>query len=124
MDLGPLRGLAFGVNLNIWGVPATVTRPAPDNTPVETRGIWTSELDERRPFGTDFQRREPRRVLVLPRAFASPDGTVASLPTLPRGTSITALDCLGGTSRTWIVDGLSDPCPPDQWRAIVIVTAG
>ena len=50
MDLGPLRTLALEINLAAHGVSATVTRPAPDDTPVSTTGIWyTQRLDETRP---------------------------------------------------------------------------
>jgi len=110
MDLGPLRTLALEINLAAHGVSATVTRPAPDDTPVSTTGIWyTQPLDETRPFGTDFQRREPRRVMALPRA---------DLSTLPRGTTIVAPETIGGTDKTWVVDGL-ERVEADTWRAIV-----
>jgi len=99
MDLGPLRTLALEINLAAHGVSATVTRPAPDDTPVSTTGIWyTQPLDETRPFGTDFQRRD--------------------LSTLPRGTTIVAPETIGGTDKTWVVDGL-ERVEADTWRAIV-----
>ena len=97
--------------LAAFGVPATVTRPAPDNTPIVTTGFWVSPLDEARPFGTDFQRREPRRVFVLPRA---------TVPTLPRGTTVLAPQMAGGAIVTWKVDGLTEAVDPDHWRAMLV----
>ena len=112
MDLGPLRALVFQTNLSAHGVPATVTRPAPDNLPVVTTGIWlTAPQDEPRPYGTDFQRREPRRIFVLPRDV---------LPTIPRGTQVSAPDKAGGTVLTWQVDGV-DRTEADHWRVLLVV---
>lgn len=110
MDLGPLRTLALELNLAAHGVAATVTRPAPDDTPVTTTGIWHSgPVEDPQPYGTDFRRREPRRILALPRA---------DLATLPRGTTISAPETIGGTAKTWVVDSL-DRVEADTWRAIV-----
>ncbi len=112
MDLGPLRALALDLTASAHGVTATVTRPAPDNTPIITRGIWiTTPLEEPRPYGTDFQRRAPRRVLALP---------LSAVQTLPRGTIIVALDRVGGSIKVWRVDGLDPPIIQEQWRATVI----
>lgn len=98
MDLGPLRALASDLTQSILGVPVTVTRPVPDDTPVTTTGIWTTApLEESRPFGTDFQRRDPRRVLALPRR---------TLTTVPRGTVILAPETPDGDPQTWVVDGV------------------
>jgi hypothetical protein len=45
-----------------FGLDIQVTRPAPDDTPVPTTGVWIPPpLEETRPVGTDFQRHEPRR---------------------------------------------------------------
>jgi hypothetical protein len=51
--------------LEAFGVPATVTRPAPDDTPIETTGIWLEPqfLDE--PGGSPFARREAIRVFAV-----------------------------------------------------------
>jgi len=111
MDLGSLRALALDLTSAAHGVAATVTRPAPDNAPIVTRGVWiTIPLEEPRPYGSDFQRREPRRVLALPKA---------DVATLPRGSIIVALDRVGGTIKVWRVDGLDPQIVPEQWRAIV-----
>lgn len=83
--------------LDAFGVPATVTRPAPDGTPITTTAVWIdpSMLDV--PASEDFQRREPRRLLALP---------VGAVPTVPRGTIVTAPETLGATSQDWRVDVL------------------
>jgi len=81
-----------------FGVPITVTRPAPENTPVTTSGIWLSPLMEDPPVGTDFRRRDPRRVMAIPRD--------ATLTHIPRGSVIVAAEQLGAVARTWTVDGL------------------
>jgi hypothetical protein len=112
MDLGGLRALALDLNVSAHGVDATVTRPAPDNAPIQTRGIWvTTPLEEPRAYGTDFQRREPRRVLALARS---------AVPTLPRGTTVVAAETIDGTVKTFRVDGLDPMVVPEQWRAILI----
>lgn len=111
MDLGPTRALALDIVSSALGVAATVTRPAPDQAPIVTRGTWvTTPLEEPRPYGTDFPRRDPRRVLALP---------IAAVPTLPRGTIVVALDRVGGSIKVWRVDGLDPQIVPEQWRAIV-----
>lgn len=111
MDLGPLRALAADLTQQILGVPVTVTRPLPDVTPVVTTGIWTTTpLEESRPFGVDFQRSDPRRVLALPRR---------TLASVPRGTEIAAPETPDGAVLTWIVDGL-DKIDGDTVRVIVV----
>ncbi len=115
MDLTALRALAQDVGFSTFGVPATVTRPAPDNAPVETTAVWLPDpLDETRPAGTDFQRREPRKVLALRRD--------APLPTMPRGTIVAAPEISGGAVKNWRVDEL-DRTLSDEWRVIVVRTA-
>ncbi|HXG88771.1 MAG TPA: hypothetical protein VNJ02_10580 [Vicinamibacterales bacterium] len=111
MDLWPLRTLALELILGAHGVAATVTRPAPDNTPITTTVIWHSKpADEQQPTGVElFSKVGPRRVMVIPRA------TVA---TLPRGTSISAPERGGGTAVNWTVDN-SDHVEADCWHAIV-----
>lgn len=111
MDLGPLRTLALSVNLNVHGVDATVTRPSPDNAPIVTRGIWSTPIEDVQPVGADFRRREPRKVLVLPRA---------DVPTLPSGTLIDAPDAIGGPVVAWRFDGFASPAEDGYWRAIVV----
>ena len=98
--------------LSAFGVPATVTRPAPDNTPVSTTGVFIRPLQEEQvPHGINLQRREPRRIFVMKRS--------ASLATMPPNTLIVAAEELGGTPVTWRVDGF-DEVESDCWRAIVV----
>lgn len=116
MDVDTLRAFAQGVHFDTVGVPIVVTRPSPDDTPVSTTGIWLVQpLDETRPVGTDFQRRDPRKALAIKRD--------ATLPTLPRGTLITAPETIGGVIKTWQVDGFDRPAEVDEWRAIVKLIA-
>ena len=110
--MGDLR-VPMDSALSAFGVPATVTRPAPDNTPVISTGIWLPPpLDEPRPVGTDFQRRDPRRRLSLPRS--------AALAKLPRGTIIVAAERLGDAAQTWRVDEL-ERTEVDEWRVVVAI---
>lgn len=111
MDLSSLRTLSLSLVMAAHGVSATVTRPAPDSTPVSTTGLWlTTPQDEAQPYGVDISRRDPRRVLVLPRA---------DLSSVPRGTSISAPEVLGGAAKTWRVDGI-DQVQGDHWRVLVV----
>ena len=110
MDLWPLRTLAGQLNRRAHGVAATVTRPEPDTAPIVTTGIWLPPREESQPYGTDFQRRDPRRVFVLPRADA---------PTMPRGTIVLAPERTGGPITIWRVDGLEHAADPDYWRVLL-----
>jgi len=119
MDLGPLRVLTRALTQATFGVPATVKVPwlSPDDDPptqttVETTGVWVTPLDEAQPFGADFTRREPRRILAIPRT--------ATLDMVPRGTLIEAAEEPGGTVRTWRVDGL-ERTEPGLTRVIVVL---
>lgn len=104
MGMGALRALSIRVNLDVHGVPATVTRPVPDDTPIATRGIWEPiGLTEDAPGGQSFTRREERRVIALPRETLS--AAIAGVPMAPKGTRIVTPDKPGGTVRTWRIDG-------------------
>jgi hypothetical protein len=96
--------------LSAFGVPATVTRPAPDNTPLATTGIWLSPVLIDVPPGSDLQRREMRRVFSVTRAV---------VPTLPRGTRIDAAERSGDVVQAWRVDEPAG-ADADHLRAIVI----
>lgn len=112
MDLGPLRALALDLTASAHGVVATVTRPAPDQAPIVTRGVWiTTPLEEPRAFGSSFARSAPRRVFAINKS---------AVPTLPNGTVIVAAERVGGSIKVWKVDGLDPQIIPEQWRAIVI----
>ena len=111
MDLGPLRALALEVNLQAHGVDITVTRPAPDNTPIEgIKGIWLTPITEELPDRMDFQRREPRRVMALRRT---------DVPAVPRGTLIVAPEKSGDDPRPWRVDSL-DRSDADKTHVVVL----
>jgi len=111
--VGDLRP-SLDAAVSAFGVPATVTRPYPDDAPVDTTGIWLAAIEEPRPQGTDFSRREPRRLLVLPRNV---------LATLPRGTVVLAPERAGDPVKTWKVDGFDRVVEPDCWRPLVIAAA-
>jgi hypothetical protein len=112
VNFGPLRSLVLELNQAAHGVNATVTRPAPDNAPIATKGIWrVAPLDERQPYGTDFHNRVPRRVFVLSRS---------DVPTLPRGTVVVAPEVMGGADKTWKVDGL-EPTEGDYFLAVMLL---
>lgn len=112
MDLGSLRALALTVNLDAHGVPVVVTRPAPDDTPISTRGIWLTPVTDSVPGGLDLRHRDPIRIMALSRT---------AVPTVPRGTVIIGPEQAGGTDRTWRVDG-TDRVEADTVRVIVIPT--
>lgn len=82
--------------LSAFGVPVTVTRPAPNNTPISTTGVWMTPESVDVPIGVEFQRRDQRRVMALPRS---------AVPTVPHRTVIVAPEKQGGASKTWVVDG-------------------
>lgn len=110
MDLSALRGRVLAANLAAHGVPATVTRPAPDNTPVTLVGIWITPIaDEQLPAGRDFPRAEPRRIFAIPRS---------SLSGCPRNTLIDAAEP-GAASRKWRVDG-HEQAASDHWRLMLV----
>ncbi len=109
MDLSALRALVLSTNLDVFGVPATVTRPAPDDTPITTTGVWLPSLSESQPFGTDLRRFDPRRVLAVP---------TKHVPDAKKGTVILAPDESGGAVRAWMVDGY-DSVEADHLRLIV-----
>jgi hypothetical protein len=84
-------------NLAVHGVDVTVTRPSPDDTEIETQGIWLTPLTEEMPLNSGLQRHEPRRVMAL---------SLSEVPTVPTGTLIVGPERPGGTDRTWQVDGV------------------
>lgn len=104
------QALMQRLNLGAHGVAITVT--VPNGTPVATLGIWHQPLGEAQPVGTDFRRREPRRVLEIPRT--------ATLEAVPRGSVITAPDRDGGATKTWTADGLERSDDPLRCYVIVV----
>lgn len=110
MDFGALRTLTLDVNFSVHGVDVTVIRPAPDDDPIETRGIWLTPLTEDAPQNGVFARREPRRILAVKRS---------DVATVPRGTVFVAPEKAGGESRGWRCDGLERQ-EADHHRVIVV----
>jgi hypothetical protein len=112
MDLGALRGRVLAANLAAHGVPATVTRPAPDNAPVSVTGIWLVPVnDEEMPVGRAMVRREPRRIFAIPRS---------ALASCPVHTLIDITELRSGaTSQKWRVDGY-ERADADHWRLLLI----
>lgn len=96
MGFGPIRALVLDVNLAVHGLDVVVTRPAPDDTPIDTRGIWLTFLTEDVPTVADFQRRNVRRVMVLSRS---------AVPTIPHKTIVWAPERMGGVMQRWRSDG-------------------
>jgi hypothetical protein len=105
----------LGPILEAFGVPATVMRPAPDDTPIETTGIWISPLTAEMPSGLEFRTTELRMterryLLALPRA---------DVPTIPRGTRIAAPEVLGQVDQWWRVDGV-EQADSDHHRVLLV----
>lgn len=94
-----------------FGVPVTITRPAPDQTPITTTGVWLRPLAPDLPVGREYQRQEPLRVLSLQRS---------AVTSLPVGTLIQAPEVRGGPTRLWRHEGLAEQAEADEWRALVI----
>jgi len=82
--------------LSTFGVPATVVRPAPDDAPIATTGVWLSRAAEQFPGGAEIRRAQRDYLMALP---------VADLPTVPLLTRVAAPDIGGGPVLSWIVDG-------------------
>lgn len=93
----------------ILSVPIEVTRPSPDDEPIETRGIWLT-LDTRDMPESAFPRREAFRVMSLRRD---------EVPTAPMGTVILAPETEDGAVLGWTVDGMHS-IETDHHRVIVL----
>jgi hypothetical protein len=93
-----------------FGVPATVTRPAPDHAAIETTATWVPEFTEDAPAGGGFARREPRRILALLRS---------AVPTVPLKTIVLAPLVLDGVVQRWRVDGLMST-DAEHHRVVVV----
>lgn len=109
-DLGDVRALALEANFEAHGVDAIVTRPAPDDTPIETRLIWPAQPADAWPAGLSLQRQEERKVAALKRR---------DVPTLPKTTRIVAPPKAGDADQGWIVDG-TERVEPDHVRVYVV----
>jgi hypothetical protein len=101
---------SFEPLLDAFGVPATVTLPAPDDTPIETVGIWLAPFYQDDPTGSGFPRRESIRVFAVRKS---------AVPRLPIGTLIAAPELAGGDVVTWRVDGI-DQADSEHTRALLL----
>jgi hypothetical protein len=106
-DLRPPLGPIFAA----LGVPATVTRPAPDNAPIETTGVWISPDTMEFPVGTDFQRKERQYLIAFMRR---------EVPTVPRASVVVAPKVLDGPRFQWLADGVARADDPDMHYVIVV----
>lgn len=104
------RAVMAQLNQAAHGVSITVTPPFA--AAVTTTGIWHEPRDEPQPYGTDFRRLEPRRILEIPRTDTLSD--------VPRGSVITAVDRDGGAAKTWRADGLDRPTDPLRMFVLVV----
>lgn len=118
MNLGALRALATSLAFATHGVPATVIPFG--GGPIATRVIWLPQVGTEaqtftdRPFGSDRERRDPRRVIAVER--------VACLTALPRGSVIVAPERSDLEPATWTVDG-HDMTDVAQFRVMVVQEA-
>jgi hypothetical protein len=96
-DLSAIRDLVLEVNRFAHGVDGVVTRPAPEDTPIEARVIWITHLTEETPANSDLQRHAPRRVMAL---------SLSQVPTVPYGTRVVAPERAGESDRNWFVEGI------------------
>lgn len=99
-----------------FGVDITVTRPAPDNEPIETAGIWCSSLiNDDAPSGFGLHRKEQTKILAIP--------IDDDLPTVPLNSIVDAPLRKGLTARRWRVDGFQTP-EGDEVRVILVPIDG
>lgn len=96
--------------LSAFGVPATVTRPGPDDDPIETAVVWITPEPADVPPGGSFQAVEPQRMLGIDKA---------TVPTVPKRTRIAAPEVLDGPVKNWLVDG-TDRVEPDMVVVVVV----
>lgn len=108
--IGLVRDLNFANQ--ILSVAVTVTRPAPDDDAITTRGIWMTPNTEAMPPGSGFQRGEAIRILAVRRD---------DVPTVPKGTIVLAPhpEDLEADPVGWVVDG-TDRREVDHHRVILI----
>lgn len=110
MGLELLRALVRQSNFSTYGVAATITRPAPNDTPIVTKVIWLTPFTEDGGGGFSVQRREPRHQVAI---------RLDDVPTVPRGTFVQAAGPLGGLVQRWRVDG-PDRIEADHGRYLVV----
>ncbi len=87
--------------LRVFGQPAVVTRPCPDDAPLDADVIWLAQQIDVSTTMAAVRRVEGRRVLILSRA---------QVPTAPHGTKVAVADPPAGTDIChWVVDGPAGP---------------
>lgn len=101
--------LALDAMFGAGAADATVTRPAPDDTPILTSVLWVTPTTDDAPLGAEFHRREPHEVAAIRKA---------DVPTMPRKTRIVAARYPGAAARTWLVERVVVD-EPDLWRVLV-----
>ena len=101
--------LALGAMFGSASTAGVVTRPAPDDTPIQAAVLWVTPTTDDAPVGVEFHRREPHEVAAIRKA---------DVPTMPRRTAIVAARFPGQAARTWIVDRVVVD-EPDLWRVLV-----
>jgi hypothetical protein len=100
MSYADRRAKVLSTNFKTFAVDATVRRPAPDDTPIETLRaeggglLWLTPDTEASPDGQSFSRNGAIRVAAL---------RTSDVPTCPIGTLIQAPDERGGDNRGWRV---------------------
>lgn len=115
MDFGPLRDLVRDLNFTAHGVAATITiqpQDGPEQT-IETTVIWTAPLTEDMLGMDGMQSRQPRRVMAVRKD---------EVPSLPRGSIVTAPPRAGEADARWKVDGI-DRVEADHIRVVVVPDA-
>lgn len=99
----------FDICQDAFGVPGSVTRPAPDDDPIDTVLVWSAPAPIDTPAQADYTRRAARRIIGI---------SLDDVPTVPTETIIVAPEALGGDIQTWKVDAI-DRLEFDHVRAIV-----
>lgn len=102
--------LALGAMFGAAAVDAVVTRPAPDDTPIQASVLWVTSTTDDAPNGVDFHRREPNEVAAIRKS---------EVPTMPRRTRIVAERTPGAGAQLWIVERVVVD-EPDLWRVLVV----
>jgi len=102
--------LALGAMFGAAAVDAVVTRPAPDDTPIQASVLWVTPTTDDAPAGADFHRRESNEIAAIRKS---------DVPTMPRRTRIVAERTLGAGVRTWSVERVVVD-EPDLWRVLVV----
>lgn len=110
MGLDAAWAIGVDVQFATMGVDAVVTRPEPNDTPIETKLIWVDRTTPDDPDKAQHSRRDPVRIAAFKKIEVS---------TLPRGTRVEAPELQGGTDRTWKVDA-TDRADADQLRVVLI----